>query len=202
MGVLTGILALTYPFLIWFSLTHWGTRTSALLLLVLAVPVAVRRKLHQKTGIGVVFGQIVGVFLLVLLTLITEQAVFLQQLPVLISLFLFVTFVVTLYRPPPMIERYARIIDGDLSPAEQEHCRKTTYVWIGFLLANAIVAECLALFSTYENWAWYSGGVAYLFIGLIFSVEYVIRKARFGRLGTGLIDRFLSRVLSGQRKEP
>jgi hypothetical protein len=39
-------------------------------------------------------------------------------------------------------------------------------------------------------------------VGLLFAVEYVVRKKRFGRFGPGLVDRTLARFLSRPEASP
>jgi len=105
------------------------------------------------------------------------------------------TFAATLVRPPPMIERYATLQQPDLTAGEKAHCLTWTWIWVVFFVVNAGVAEALALGATMDAWAAYSGGIAYVLMGLLFAVEYVVRKARFDRFGGGPLDRALARVL-------
>jgi len=184
--LITGAMAISYPLVVWFSLTHWGTRSTALLVLAVAVPVTIAKGLHRKQGMGMLLWQAGGVGVIAMSAFVSGRPAILEQLPVMISLFLLGNFVATLFRPPPMIERYARMVHDDLSPAEVSHCRVTTYVWIGFFALNAVVAEYLALFASTGAWALYSGGIAYGIIGTIAGTEYLVRKARFGRFGKPL----------------
>jgi len=137
--------------------------------------------------------------LIALLTMVFNEPLFLLQTPVLISLFLLATFTWTLFRPPSMIERYAIMTHGALVPGESDYCRIVTYVWIAFFVVNAAIAESLALWAPMEIWALYAGGIAYVLIGTVFSVEYVVRSVRFRRFGNGPVDRLLARIIG---KEP
>ena len=53
----------------------------------------------------------------------------------------------------------------------------------------------LALFAPLAWWSLYTGLVAYFLMGLLFTVEFVVRKATFRRFGDSLPDRVLARIL-------
>ena len=53
----------------------------------------------------------------------------------------------------------------------------------------------LALAAPQTVWALYTGAISYVLMAIVFAVEYLVRKARFGRYGTGFLDRVLARVL-------
>lgn len=193
--ILLGLLGVGYPFLVWYGLTRWGARASALVALAFLVLWGLRRRVTGHAGFRALLVQGGGIAALLIGAAVLDAPAVLQQLPVLVNGFLLVTFATTLVRPPAMIERYARMMQPDLSPAEAAHCRAWTVAWCVFFAANAAVAEALALAATPEWWAFYNGGLAYVLMGGMFTVEYVQRKARFGRFGDHLLDRALARVL-------
>lgn len=194
-ATLVAVGMVAYPFVIYASLTRWGARTTAALLLGVLVLWGVRARLFGRVGFRSLVVQVGGIALLSLGTLWSDNPAYIQQMPVLISAFLLVTFVTSLLRPPTMIERYARLVTPDLSDAEVGHCRAVTWAWIAFFVANAAIAETLAITGPVEAWALYAGGIAYVLMGGMFAVEYVVRKARFGRFGTRWHDRLLARLL-------
>ncbi len=197
-GVVLAVLFAAYPFLVYVALTRLGARGAGLLVVVALLLYGLRTRLFARQGFRTIVFQAGGVVLLAGATAVSGHQAFLLQLPVLISLFMGVTFAVTLVRPPPMIERYARMVEADLTPPEVRHCRVVTWVWLGFFAVNAMVAEWLALRGDPATWALYAGGVAYGLMGLLFAGEYVVRKARFGRFGDHVLDRFLGWVLSAR----
>jgi uncharacterized membrane protein len=194
-GVLVGALFVVYPFLVYVALTQWGARSTAGLVLGSLALWGFRARRFGQQGFRSLMLQVGGIALLSLGTLVSGSPAFLQQMPVLISALLLVTFVASLVRPPPMIERYARMITPDLSEGEIRHCRAVTWVWIVFLVGNAAIAEALVLWGSVEAWALYAGGIAYVLMGLLFAGEYLVRKARFGRFGGAWHDRVLARLL-------
>ena len=194
-GILIGALFVGYPFLVYFSLTQWGAKSTATLVLGMLALWGVRARLWGNKGFRTVMVQVGGIALLCVWTFVYDSPVFLQQMPVLISAFLLVTFGSSLMRPPPMIERYARLITPDLSDAEVRHCRVVTWVWVVFFVVNAGIAEALVMWGSVEAWALYVGGIAYLLMGVLFAAEYLVRKFRLGRFGTAWHDRLLAHLL-------
>ena len=93
-----------------------------------------------------------------------------------------------------MIERFARMQHPDLTDAEAAWCRLWTWLWCGFFAVNALIAGVLALWATLEVWAIYNGLVFYAWMGLMFGVEFVIRKLRFQRWGDNALDRAFERI--------
>ncbi|MFY0542160.1 hypothetical protein [Nannocystis pusilla] len=123
-----------------------------------------------------------------------EQRLF-MALPVLVNLGLLANFAASLRGPVSLVERFARLQEPDLPPGGPAYCRTWTKIWCGFFVANALVSAGLALWAPVAWWTLYTGLLAYLLIGVMFTVEYVVRKATFRRFGDGLPDRLLRRLL-------
>jgi len=79
----------------------------------------------------------------------------------------------------PMVERFARRIDGELVPERVPYCRAVTRVWCGFFVVNAFVAAGLAIAAPVTWWALYTGVLAYVAMAALFVVEYAVRRIRF-----------------------
>lgn len=109
----------------------------------------------------------------------------LLALPVLINLSLFLGFGATLLRGRPMVETFARLLEGDLSPEKIRYCRSVTLVWTAFFFLNGLTAALLAVAAPLAWWAVYNGALSYGLIGLLFGVELLVRRARFGRVPAG-----------------
>ena len=183
-----------YPLLLYVAIRTWGVRAGVGLLLLLLVPRLLRLRLHRRRELSTVLVQLGAIGALSGLAFVLNEPAFLQQLPVLINGVLLATFAASLVRPPPMIERYARLVHEDLSPAELRHCRVETCDWVGYIVANIAFTELLVLYGSLAAWTLWCGGVAYAAMGCLFAGEYVVRKLRFGRLGTGPVDRLLARL--------
>jgi uncharacterized membrane protein len=177
--VLAGVLGLAYPLVVWYGLVHWSPRrVAALVLVALAVLAVLRWRGLDRARARSAMGPLVPAVALALVTAATGDARALLAAPVLVSLALLVSFAASL-RPGrmPMVERFARLQEGDaLPPHAVPYTRRVTQVWVVFFAVNAVIAGGLALFSSYQWWALYTGGIAYALIGTIFAIELVVRR--------------------------
>ncbi|ABS63110.1 conserved hypothetical protein [Parvibaculum lavamentivorans DS-1] len=103
--------------------------------------------------------------------------------PVFMSVTMLVAFVVTLFRPPSMIERFARIMEPDLDMRGVRYTRKVTYVWVGFFALNAIVALWTVQQGDLFYWGLYNGFISYLLAGSLFAIEFTVRRRVRARNG-------------------
>ena len=188
-SVLFGVALVGYPLIVFVLLRRFSARYAALFLLVLFLPGFLRRGLKYSRGLHAVAIEVAGVVLLLTLAALFDNQIFLLHLPVLIAAFLLFSFAYTLLRPPTMIERYARLGTGELSEAEVRYCTSVTYLWMVFFLFNGLVIEGLILWSSFEAWTLYVGVVGYLLMGLLFGLEMIYRRWRFGRFGLVWLDR-------------
>lgn len=197
LGLLNAVLTVLYPVAIWLGLTRLGARATSVMVLGLLIPIlAFRLRGADRTTFWSVLRVPMAILVLVVLGIVTDDARFVLALPVLISVVLLFTFGETL-RPGqvPMIERFARMQEKDLSPDKQAHCRRWTGIWCGFFVVNGAIAALLGIFATPFVWAAYTGGLAYALMGALFAIELVSRRRRFRDFGRGPIDRLLQRVL-------
>lgn len=96
--------------------------------------------------------------------------------PAFMNLAMLVTFAATLWRPPSMIERFARILEPDLPESGVRYTRNVTVVWIAFFAINGGIALWTALYASWRTWTIYNGMLAYLAMGVLFSAEYLVRR--------------------------
>ena len=95
--------------------------------------------------------------------------------PVALSLAAAYAFAVSLWRPPSLIERLARIGEPDMPAAGQSYCRMVTMIWTVWLALNAAISALLAVRASQEAWALWTGLLAYLMMGVLFGGELLIR---------------------------
>ena len=95
--------------------------------------------------------------------------------PIFINVALLALFATSLFRPPSMIERIARLADPDLPEKGVQYTRKVTKLWCWFFSFNGLVAAYTTFFCSLETWMLYNGFISYLLMGLIFGVEYMCR---------------------------
>lgn len=189
--------AVAYPFLVYAALDHFGPRGVAMVVLVVFAPglgwrVARRGPRAALSGRGAVAAAVLalaaGAFAL-------REAGLALLVPVVINLGLMILFGSTLMSERPLIERFARLQHPELEPPEVAWCRLWTVIWTGFFGFNVVLVSALALLAPLKWWVVYTGGIAYALMGVLFVVEYLLRKLRFGRYDDHLLDRALAWLL-------
>jgi uncharacterized membrane protein len=194
-GVLQAVVLLAYPLAVWFGLSRFSTRYVGLLVLVLLLPNLVRTLLRRPKQLLATIGLPVAVAGLMLVAILFNDVRFVLAYPALVNLVLLVQFGITLREgSQSMVERFARLQVDYLSPRELAYCRIVTASWCGFFVLNGGACAAFGAFATREWWALYTGLLSYLILGLLFAVEFTIRKYLFRRFGPGLLDRFFARI--------
>lgn len=192
MRALIGVLVVLYPGLVYGLLTWRSQRPGAMGLFLAASALAIgkwlaaapgqrRRSLYAPVGLAALSA----------VAWCMDDHRYVLAWPVLVNLGLLLGFGSTL-RSTPLVERFARMQVAQLSRHEVVYCRQVTRLWCAFFLLNGSVAAALAWLAPLSWWALYTGVVAYLLIGLVAAGEYVVRKLRFGRYGSGWHDRVLA----------
>ncbi len=196
LAVINSILIGGYPVLVYVGLTRWGPRSLAVLLVACIVPgLLIRLWTTAREHLW----PVLRIPLTILATLAVGAAIddarVLLVMPVLINAVLLANFAGSLRGEVSIVERFARIQDPELPPGGPAYCRKVTWVWCGFFVINGTVAGVLALAAPIAWWALYTGALAYILIGVLFTAEFIVRKAIFRRFGSSVPDRIVARIL-------
>ncbi len=96
--------------------------------------------------------------------------------PVLVNAVLLVVFAWSLWRPPSVVERLARLQQPDLPAAAVGYTAKVTAVWCVFFVFNGLIAGYTALYSSDAVWALYNGLLAYIAMGVLMAGEWLVRQ--------------------------
>lgn len=159
-----------YPFIVGWSLSHGQFVWVSVLLVVLgSVRLISARKndlMLPLTGLAIVCGG---------LSLILKDHAWLKLYPVGMSVGALLIFALTLYKPPSMIERFARLVEPDLPESGVQWTRKVTMVWCGFFSMNAMIALG-TVFAPMKFWVIYNGFISYVLMGVLFLGEFILRK--------------------------
>lgn len=197
-SALGALLIVAYPLATFFALGRFSPRAVGLGLLALVVARALLLAPATARAQGrALAGPALALAAVAVLTALVNHPLFLLAAPALASLGLLLAFGRTLAGGPPLVETLARATNPDLTAEEARYCRSVTLAWCGVFAANAAAVLALAAFAPRTYWAAYSGLGAYLVIGIVYGVEYVVRRARFGRFEPHLLDRVLARALRG-----
>lgn len=120
----------------------------------------------------------------------TGKEFFLKIYSVIISATLLFVFGSTLFMPPNIIFRFATLSDKTIkgSPVEDKvynYCKKVTIIWCCFFIINgttsALTTFADKIFGVSPEtarliWAVYNGGISYVFMGMLFIGELIVRK--------------------------
>lgn len=200
-AIAEGVFFLAYPLAIYTAHTRLETRSLALVLIaLLAMGIAIRwrRSLHEM---GDLLKQHLGIAAMIGLAVLLDERLYLLFLPAAVSAYLLFTFAHSLRRGPPMIERFARIVEDDLPDFTLPYCRVVTQVWCAFFALNALVVCWLAIAAPLGWWALYAGIVFYLLLGTLLAGEFVFRKLWFRYYTGGPADQILARLFPADRTE-
>ena len=161
-----------YPAMVFFGLRYFDLKVIGLA----AVAIFCVRFLlvGRRNTVTTLLVTVVGVGAC-LIALASNQVLFMRFLPVFINVALAAIFLQSLYRPPSMIERFARMVDPELPAEAVGYTSTVTKVWIGFFVINGSIAAYTSAFSSLEVWALYNGLIAYMLIAILFSAEYTVR---------------------------
>jgi len=121
---------------------------------------------------------------------ITGKEFFLKLYSVVINITLLFVFGSTLFFEPNIIFRFALLADKSIKGSSFEgqvkkYCWKVTIVWCIFFILNGSAAMCTTFadkfFGLSEEaarnvWAIYNGGISYILMGILFVVEYIVRR--------------------------
>jgi uncharacterized membrane protein len=181
LAIVNAVLVVAYPAAVWIGLTRLGARAVSVIVLALLVPgLAYRLRNADRATFWSIVRVPIAILALVVAGAVTNDARFVLAMPVAINTVLLFTFGETLRAGQvPLIERFARLVEKDLTEEKQAHCRRWTARWCVFFVLNGGVALALGLFADVFVWATYTGAVAYALMGAMFAAEYVTRKARF-----------------------
>lgn len=181
--ILVGAVFVSYPVVVWIGLRERSPRLIAAVLLCVMAPLAVwrLRRSNREALRGLAIVPVATVVVLSLSAALDAGGLLLA-VPVVINTIFLAVFGATLRRGSmPMIERFARLQEPDLTPEQQAWCRLWTVIWCVFFVANATTALVLALAAPLAWWATYNGLIAYVLIGILFAVEWTLRRRRFSR---------------------
>ncbi|MEO8002418.1 MAG: hypothetical protein ABI644_11130 [Arenimonas sp.] len=168
-NALIGLVTILYPLAIYFSLGKIEPRWIALILLSVAVMRALaspEKFWRYAAGAALV---------LALLSVYLNHATPLKLYPVIVSATLLSVFAISLWHPPSVIERLARLQDPNLPVQAIAYTKKVTVVWCFFFLVNGGIAFFTALYASDKIWALYNGLISYCLMGILFAGEWLVR---------------------------
>ena len=119
------------------------------------------------------FFMIMITFIVILLFYI-KRLVILKFYPPICNFSIFMIFFISLFTKETIIQKFAKLAGDKLSEAAINYTRKITYVWCIFTFINFIFSV-ITIFLPDKIWILYNGCISYLLVGLLFTIEYIIR---------------------------
>lgn len=167
---LLAVLTILYPGLVYLALDRFAPVWIALLL----VGLALARAWGSRSCIWLLAAAAAG--MIAAICLITGEVWALQLYPVLVNLAFLAAFAYSLWRPPTVVERLARLRDSVLPVEAVAYTRRVTQVWCAFFVVNGSMALLTALWASPALWVLYNGFVAYVLMATLFGGEWLVRQ--------------------------
>lgn len=161
-----------YPFYVWWAMAHLHPAAALLPLAVLALFKSFGRHSHKSARVFF----LLTCAALVLATIVGQAEQAMLYYPVWMNAGMLLLFASSLWFPPTIIERFARLMDGELDQRAITYTRKVTQVWCGFFLLNGAIAAYTAWHGDWDLWLLYNGGIAYGLMGLLMLIEWQVRR--------------------------
>nr|ADU90655.1 putative transmembrane protein [Collimonas sp. MPS11E8] len=168
--VMSLLVTLLYPLAIWLGHGRVEPRLLALLLVLAAATRLPALKLSRASR-----WWLAGALLLAAVAIWNNALLPLKLYPVLVNLGMLTVFGYSLYAPPSIIERMARLSDPALPAYAVAYTRRVTQVWCGFFVVNGVLALLTAIWASAAIWSLYNGVLAYMLMGCLFAGEYLVR---------------------------
>lgn len=122
-----------------------------------------------------------------ILCFVFNKKIFLKLYSVVISATMLFVFGSSLFFKLNIIFRFACLGDksvkgSSFEPQVNSYCKKVTVVWCVFFVLNGSVSAFTALHDFGNDalndkiWSVYNGGISYILMGLLFAVEFLVRK--------------------------
>jgi uncharacterized membrane protein len=128
------------------------------------------------------------------------QSVAAKLMPVFIQLALMNFFGRTLYKGPPLVERFARLDFPELPARVVQYCRIWTIIWTGFFAFNAIMCAGLAFWAPNKWWAFYNGVMIYSLTGFLLIAEFFWRHIHFPEFDIPSLKTSIRNMVVNSRK--
>jgi uncharacterized membrane protein len=170
---------LAYPLVVYLGFGRWSPAWMAVLLaaLMLLRAASSRDAMWLAAGGGALVLAAAG---------LGGSWVPLKLYPVMVSLVLLGVFGFSLWKPPSIVERIARVHEPQLGPEGVAYTRKVTVAWCGFFVANGSVSAATALWGSEQAWVFYNGLLAYVLMGAFFAIEWLLRQRMRARVGAAV----------------
>lgn len=122
------------------------------------------------------YGFIFSVFFTIAIILIFHFTGFhaLKLYPVIVNFIIFMLFFTSLFQEETIIQKFARMAEGELKEPVKIYTKKLTYIWCVFLLLQ-LLCSIITCFMSDKIWIIYNGCISYVLLSCFFAIEYLFR---------------------------
>jgi uncharacterized membrane protein len=174
LAVITFFVAISYPFIVYFGLWVSPPKTIAFCLIAFLLLRLIWGKIEKKNNLELFVFAAAVASILVLLPL--NEMLAIKVYPLTISFGLAVVFSYSILRPPTIIEQIARRMAPNLNERGVRYTRQVTKSWVIFFIVNGSISAWTAIYEKIDVWLFYNGFISYILMGLLFSLEFLIRQ--------------------------
>ena len=98
----------------------------------------------------------------------------LKLYPVVVNSAIFWLFFSSLFQKETIIQKFAKLAEGELKEPVKIYTRRLTYIWCAFLFVQLAISV-ITCFLPDKIWMIYNGFLFYIFLGAFFAIEYLVR---------------------------
>ena len=121
---------------------------------------------------GFVFSTLFTVFIILLFHFTRFGG--LKLYPVVVNFAIFWIFLSSLFTEETIIQKFAKMTEGELTEPVKIYTKNLTYIWCGYLFLQ-FVCSVVTCFLSDKIWMIYNGCLSYIFLGCFFAIEYTVR---------------------------
>ncbi|WP_233520619.1 COG4648 family protein [Flocculibacter collagenilyticus] len=174
-GVSLGIATLLYPVMVFAGMQYFEPVYVALVMLIIVTLKLFSQKALLKKLPWLKLTSVVGIACLIF-SIFEQSAKGILFYPVLINCAMLAVFGYSLIKKPTVVETLARLSEPDLDENGVKYTEKVTKVWCLFFSVNGGIAAITAMYYSLEVWTLYNGLIAYIAMGLMMGVEWIVRQ--------------------------
>lgn len=172
--ILTAGVFVLYPFAVYFGLQYFSsTNLAVILLLVLSIRFLLIKNTLNKMP-WLLPASVFGAFAIII-SAFSQSTIGFKIYPLIVNASMLIVFAYSYYKPPTVIETFARIKEPQLDDKGIEYTAKVTLVWCVFFIFNGFISLYTALYASIDVWVTYNGFISYMVMGVIMFVEYMVR---------------------------
>ena len=173
--ILSVILLITYPLLVYMGLKYFSIYLLAPCIIIICLIRLSTLKVNIKELFWISRLILILTIALCAIALMMKSSSWILYYPVLVNIIMLSVFTYSLFKPPSMVEHFARLQTPDLPPEGIVYTRKITKIWCAFFVLNGAISLSTIQMSI-EYWTLYNGLISYILIGSLLAGEWLYRK--------------------------